>query len=564
MKNIALSIISLSLLAACSSELAEMENDIVTGDEVQKVTIQSHPFVFDDDTRTLLTASDKSINFSWADYDAMGVFPVAPYSNSQAKRTLSVPAGADAHYATFDGAGWELSQNNTYAAYVPYNGSLPSSTLYDEVPVDLTGQDGTLETIGKKYDYMYAPSSRGTFKNLGGKNTEIVFDFQHAVSIIQLKLTMPIAAEWKSVTLASTDGSKVWTTSAAMNVATGEVIPKETSSEVTLSLDNVSTTESDKTLTLYLAVLPTTTGDLTLTAKTSVNRSYTATLTAKTLVAGKAYRYTKSEFVTPPTTGTENGYTWVDLNLPSGLKWATMNVGATSVADYGKYYAWGETKGYGEEDQSNARNYVSAGSYTKTSYSWNTYKWSNDDEGNSFSKYTASSNTTLDAEDDAATQNWGGAWRMPTHAEQEELVNNCYWVWTLNYNGSGVEGCIVYAAKYPSDCGLCDMSENSSKNYSLSDTHIFIPAAGYRFLGGSDSNFDSDPVVDPDFNVDPIGKNRSSYGKIWSSSLTGDDGKSAWSLDFCTMRIGWIEQVVLNSDNLDGRYKGFSVRAVCK
>ena len=61
----------------------------------------------------------------------MGVFPVAPYSNSQAKRTLSVPAGADAHYATFDGAGWELSQNNTYATYVPYNGSLPSSTEYE-------------------------------------------------------------------------------------------------------------------------------------------------------------------------------------------------------------------------------------------------------------------------------------------------------------------------------------------------------------------------------------------------------------------------------------------------
>ena len=74
MKNTAFSILSLALLTACSSELAETANDIVTGDEVQKVTIQSHPFVFDDDTRTLLTASDKSINFSWADYDAMGVF----------------------------------------------------------------------------------------------------------------------------------------------------------------------------------------------------------------------------------------------------------------------------------------------------------------------------------------------------------------------------------------------------------------------------------------------------------------------------------------------------------
>ena len=534
MKNIALSIISLSLLTACSSELAETANDIVTGDEVQKVTIQSHPFEFDDDTRTLLTASDKSINFSWAGYDAMGVFPVAPHSNNQAKRTLSVPAGADAHYATFDGAGWELSQNNTYAAYVPYNGSLPSSTLYDEVPVDLNGQDGTLETIGKKYDYMYAPSTRGTFKNLGGKNTEIVFDFEHAVSIIQLNLTMPVAAKWKSVSLESADGSKVWTTSATMNVATGEVTPKETSSVDSISLNNVKTTESNKTLTLYLAVLPTTTGDLTLTAKTSADRSYTATLKGKTFKAGRAYRFTTStKYI--PISGYENGYAYVNLGL--SVKWATMNVGATSVADYGKYYAWGETKGYGEEDQSNARNYVSAGSYTKNSYYWDTYKWSNDDGGNSFSKYTASSKNTLDAEDDAATQNWGGAWRMPTSAERDELVNNCYWVWTSSYNGSGVAGYIVYVAKSSSDKGKAVTSGNSpSGDYSLSDSHIFLPAAGCHYRS---SFYDA-------------GTN----GCYWSSSLLGSGSNRALCMGFHSdfRSCGYI------SDRCDG----MSVRAVCK
>ena len=33
---------------------------------------------------------------------------------------------------------------------------------------------------------------------------------------------------------------------------------------------------------------------------------------------------------------------FVDLGLPSGTLWATMNVGATSAEDYGNYYAWGE------------------------------------------------------------------------------------------------------------------------------------------------------------------------------------------------------------------------------
>ena len=36
-------------------------------------------------------------------------------------------------------------------------------------------------------------------------------------------------------------------------------------------------------------------------------------------------------------------YEYVDLGLPSGLKWATMNVGATSETDYGDYFQWGLT-----------------------------------------------------------------------------------------------------------------------------------------------------------------------------------------------------------------------------
>lgn len=43
------------------------------------------------------------------------------------------------------------------------------------------------------------------------------------------------------------------------------------------------------------------------------------------------------------THGYLNGHEWVDLGLPSGTKWATMNIGATRVTDEGYYYAWGET-----------------------------------------------------------------------------------------------------------------------------------------------------------------------------------------------------------------------------
>lgn len=37
-----------------------------------------------------------------------------------------------------------------------------------------------------------------------------------------------------------------------------------------------------------------------------------------------------------------NGHEYVDLGLPSGLKWATCNIGANSSYQHGDYYAWGE------------------------------------------------------------------------------------------------------------------------------------------------------------------------------------------------------------------------------
>ena len=51
-----------------------------------------------------------------------------------------------------------------------------------------------------------------------------------------------------------------------------------------------------------------------------------------------------------------NDHEYVDLGLPSGVLWATCNVGASNPEECGCYYAWGET-------------------VEKANYSWSTYKW---------------------------------------------------------------------------------------------------------------------------------------------------------------------------------------------
>ena len=118
----------------------------------------------------------------------------------------------------------------------------------------------------------------------------------------------------------------------------------------------------------------------------------------------------------------------VDLGLPSGLKWASCNVGATNPEEYGAYFSWGETK-------------------PKSDYQWSTYKWCNG-ERNKLTKYCTKSQywdspspmdekTVLDSDDDAASANWGDNWRMPTEAEWTELKKNCTWTRTEQ---NGVKG----------------------------------------------------------------------------------------------------------------------------
>lgn len=194
----------------------------------------------------------------------------------------------------------------------------------------------------------------------------------------------------------------------------------------------------------------------------------------------------------------------IDLGLPSGTKWACCNVGAEKPEDSGGYYAWGETT-----PQSSNR------------YYWDSYKWCNGGMYTLTKYCNLSSNgnngftddkTVLDAEDDAASANWGGDWRMPTEAEFDELINNTTNEWTTQ-NG-------VYGRKFTSK---------------TNGNSIFLPAAGYRWKG--ELNY------------------AGSDGHYWSSTLYESYPNDARYLYFTSGPV-----YTLN----DSRYDGRSVRPVRK
>ena len=117
-----------------------------------------------------------------------------------------------------------------------------------------------------------------------------------------------------------------------------------------------------------------------------------------------------------------NVHKFVDLGLPSGLLWATRNVGAEVMFEAGNYYSWGEIE-------------------PKNKYTLATYKWFDGDE---FTKYTQEDGKcVLDAADDVATVKWGKKCRLPKFAEAIELVTKCKWEWQLSYYNESRSGYLV-------------------------------------------------------------------------------------------------------------------------
>ena len=180
---------------------------------------------------------------------------------------------------------------------------------------------------------------------------------------------------------------------------------------------------------------------------------------------------------------------YVDLGLPSGLKWAKCNLGAPKPSEPGDHYAWGETD-------------------PKAEYTWATYKWmqAGQSEAKYITKYTIAdgetggiwydssgafigdNKTALVAADDAATAKLGSPWRMPTIDEFQELIVYCTWTWTTQ---DGVNG---YQVDGPNG------------------NAIFLPAAGYRKVSGL--------------------KYAGSQGYCWSSSLSASGSDYALSFRF--------------------------------
>lgn len=129
-----------------------------------------------------------------------------------------------------------------------------------------------------------------------------------------------------------------------------------------------------------------------------------------------------------PITGKHHGHEWVDLGLPSGVRWATCNYRAARPQQAGEYYGWGD-------------------STPRCEYSRDVSKSHGVDTGD------ISNNLAYDE----VRRVWGRGWRMPTIADFQELIDNCDYMFT----------------QYGDSYGAIFMSRTNGQ-------FIFLPLTGYK------------------------------------------------------------------------------------
>lgn len=462
------------LLSGCS------QTDDILADQPTK-TLRFKATITNDAVTRALSVDGNKIAASWAKDEEVAMIYKIGDENKLTKATVTSVNGSGAAIIE---AEVEEGITEGLAVTLVYPYQVASQDHVDDVLVVAT-QDGDLTTIADNYDVR---RGTGAF-HVDGETVTL----QDALSLSALNAICKF-------TLKDEDNDP-------LEVKTFEIY--NTDKQYTMAKLSLETPAN----TFYLAV-PALENDkgnaVSFTAETEAGIVYTGS--GKTnLKAGKYYTPTVTLAYQAPITVEA-----VDLGLPSGTKWANVNIGAKTLTDAGKFFAWGATTGY----------------YKSEGYA---FTWGNDllkgDISDSYAgtKYTKGGLEVLADDDDAATRILGDGWSIPTLEQCQELINNTNITWTNDYNDTGVAGAVI------------SYTFLDSKNYTWVTNSIFIPACGY--IEGTTLTGDT-------------------YANVWVKQLDADDQNMSRYGMLLNFNSG-LDQT--NASTMVGegiRWKGYPIRAV--
>jgi len=423
--------------ASCSKELTATDNQVVEPGKVFRAELN--------DTKTVLTPADK---VEWAATDEVAIngiiYTVTPDSQDATKATLTKKNAGD------------TDPSAPYTAMYP--ASLVSGTKYTLPGVQVYSSLNDLASVSPMS--AYGESQTLSFKNI--------------CALLEMQLT------------GETSLKRVYVKDSKKGLS-GEFTVTDDAAAVTgttgVTLDCKAVGELSETAKkFYLSVPAGTYSSLKFYFSDIDDNIVVKSVTSeKTLARNTIYPIPVAlDFSTCEHRGVQ---LW-----DNGVFWSKCNLGASEEYEYGDYYAWAETNVRytdktvtGPEEGKYSITFEGLTNDDGEHASYTTQHGSYQDAG-TYTKYLKAA-VKLDSGDDAAIQNWGDGWKMPTTdnmGNKKGLTKNCYLQSKLEspyYNG--VAGYLAFR-RHSDDTETTWNKQNSKTPYSVeTDDYIFLPATGY-------------------------------------------------------------------------------------
>ena len=325
----------------------------------------------------------------------------------------------------------------------------------------------------------YAENSFAAGANpMVAKSSSTELSFKNVCGLLKLELYSATACNVANITLTSSKSDEMlWGTGNVVLTEGIEGIPSleglsNGSNALTLNCNGTAMSVESANPSSYFFVVPANTLSSGFTVKVTDTdgKTWTKTTSQNTTIS-------RNQITKMPSLQVETSApVYVNFHLPSGLVWATCNVGASSPEEYGYYFQWGATTPLDPTDNAN----------------WSICPFNNGSSMFDFMYFNQEvkdqlcPGNVLAPAYDAARASWGGDWRMPTAAEWQELYDNTDHEWTTQ---GGVNGCLF-----------------TGKGQDVGVT-LFFPAAGCHY---------GENIIDQ-------GEN----GCYWSSSLNANSDMGA-------------------------------------
>lgn len=231
----------------------------------------------------------------------------------------------------------------------------------------------------------------------------------------ELYVTATLAPKTARMRIKGTPNKEIWVSAVIYNTSFNL-----TKKEFTSGSDEFRTEFGEDGYTPYMYVSLNEKNEITLRDN---YWQYTKTFDAKKFAAGE------SGYITMPSQEENKG--WADVyyypesavDLGLSVRWATMNIGATTAYEAGIFCSWGDADG------------------TNTS----TYSYYNE------SVHAIAGNP----EYDIVTKEWGERWQIPSQEQWQELMDNCTWTYAYDseksmygYTVTGKNGNQIYLPMY--------------------------------------------------------------------------------------------------------------------